>query len=90
MGLVKGLRLGNILAATALGCLAFYRLIMSEHWVPFILFLGLMVVGPVEDWLRFRYVGRAAAPRQNVTAAVIDQATSLGLILALLIAALGS
>lgn len=86
-GMVRLLRILNLAAAVLLAVVAFARLLGDGAVVPMLLFAGLMIVGPVEDWLKRRFVGAPLDPGP-VTARLIDQATSLALILCLIAAGL--
>ncbi|HEY8450381.1 MAG TPA: hypothetical protein VIL95_07880 [Bacillota bacterium] len=69
----------NLVAAVILALAACDRLLADRSWVGVVLLGGLLIVGPLEDWLK---------RRRHLPADVIDQATSLGLIIALIAATL--
>ncbi|MFO7245574.1 MAG: hypothetical protein FWJ62_01455 [Thermaerobacter sp.] len=84
---VRLLRRLNLAAALALAAVAVLRLLHQGAVVPMLLLAGLLIVGPVEDWLKRRVVSRPVDPGPPA-AQVVDQATSLALILILVAAAL--
>ncbi|HLS89381.1 MAG TPA: hypothetical protein VK008_07110 [Sphingobacteriaceae bacterium] len=87
MSLARQLRLLNLAAAALLGLLAFYLLLAAGRWAAMVLFIGLMIVGPLEDWLKSRWGGpRPLAP--SPPAEIIDQGTSLLLILCMILASI--
>lgn len=87
MSLARQLRLLNLAAAVLLGGLAFYRLLAAGRWTAMVLFIGLMIVGPLEDWLKARW-GGPAPPPPSLPAEIIDQGTSLLLILCMIVASI--
>lgn len=77
----------NLLAALILAIISLYRWQSQGLTGPLILLLGLLVVGPLEDWL----MGRVAGYRPDAMppkAETINQGTSLFLILTLIVASL--
>ncbi|HEX6989276.1 MAG TPA: hypothetical protein VF282_07365 [Bacillota bacterium] len=86
-GVIGLLRILNVAAAALLAAIAFRRLFREGNLVPLVLFIGLLIAGPVEDVLR-RFLLEAPYDPGPPVNRLIDQSTSLALILCLIAASL--
>jgi hypothetical protein len=84
-GLLQGLRWANIVVGGALIIVGIGASLWAGRWIPFLLALAVIIVGPLEDLL-IKYL-RLPGVDPESTKTLVDQTTSL-LFLLLLFAAL--
>lgn len=83
---IRLLRHLNLLAAAVFAVLSISLWISQGLWGPLVLLLGLLIVGPFEDWLVQRISNLPALDEAGYE--VVNQATSLLLIIAMIAASL--